>query len=52
MEKKNKSYLWPRLQKSETGNESATESNLQQYPTSSTMKKDWGKLEKEIVNES
>lgn len=42
MEKKSKNQLWPRLQKANV--ESTAESHIPQYPTSSTKKKDWGKL--------
>ena len=52
MEKVTKNHLWPRLQKTETTSSTIKESHIPQYPTSSTTKKDWGKLEKEIVNES
>jgi len=52
MAKKAKGQLWPTLQKSETVSSNAAEAHLPQYPTSSNKKKDWGKLEKEIVDQS
>lgn len=51
MEKKIKNQLWPRLQQLSAPPD-AEESHIPQYPTSSTKKKDWAKLEREIVNEA